>query len=212
MRDIPVFQTEYGTAGLVLNQVPYTGTAYVYVTDVTEWDALISECVQFCTACGAEHIYLHGDPSFVVDAPCVRIIEMVSIRESLEDTDACLMPVTDATISQWLSIYRTKMKNVDHAAYVSDRDGRCVAAEGGAYFAHRDGQLLGIGKAREDTIACLASVRPGAGRDVVLALCHALSSEIVRIEVASTNEKAISLYESLGFIRRAVLHSWYKIK
>jgi ribosomal protein S18 acetylase RimI-like enzyme len=49
------------------------------------------------------------------------------------------------------------------------------------------------------------------GKDVFAALTHALMNDRIVLEVASTNRRAISLYESLGFIQTAELSRWYKI-
>jgi ribosomal protein S18 acetylase RimI-like enzyme len=46
---------------------------------------------------------------------------------------------------------------------------------------------------------------------VVRALAHALSSDTVTIEVASTNTRAISLYERIGFVKTKELSRWYQI-
>ena len=54
-------------------------------------------------------------------------------------------------------------------------------------------------------------MQPGAGADVVRALAHGLSEDTVTIEVASTNEKALKLYERLGFVPVAELSRWYEI-
>jgi ribosomal protein S18 acetylase RimI-like enzyme len=60
-------------------------------------------------------------------------------------------------------------------------------------------------------IESIIAVKPGAGRDVMLALCSSLSSERVVLEVASTNEKAIRLYEKLGFLKNAEISRWYDV-
>ena len=81
--------------------------------------------------------------------------------------------------------------------------------QGGGYFVHGEEEILGIGIARGETVESIIAVRPGAGREVMLALCGSLSSERVLIEVASTNEKAIRLYENLGFLKTAEISRWY---
>ena len=57
MRDIPMFTTENGVAGLVLSQIPYRQTAYVTIHASSEPAALVGECLQFCRAAGAERIF-----------------------------------------------------------------------------------------------------------------------------------------------------------
>jgi len=90
-------------------------------------------------------------------------------------------------------------------------DSELLTAKGGGYFVHKDGELLGIGIARDDKIETIASARPGAGEAVLLSLCSALFSENVVLEVASNNEPAIRLYERLGFLKTELLRTWYDV-
>ena len=103
------------------------------------------------------------------------------------------------------------MKNVPNASYMSQRAGAELLKNGNGYFVHRDGVLLGIGMAAGKKIDWVASVHPGAGAEVVRALCNALSDASVVLEVASANRKAIDLYESLGFVATEELSRWYCI-
>ena len=211
MRDIPYFETEFGNAGLVLNQIPYTNRAYIHLHDYKDLENLVRECVQFCIACGAEQVYISGSEDYFADKPYVSLIEMVQLRKNIRETDAYLCSVTDETLNKWLSLYHDRMTAVDHAAHISELEGKRMIEESGGYFIHRNGKLLGIGRAKEDTIACVAAIERGAGRDVVLALCHALTGEYVRLEVASTNLRAIHLYENLGFYKKREVCRWYRI-
>ena len=103
------------------------------------------------------------------------------------------------------------MSKVDNASYLSERAANEMLKKGNSYFIHRDGTLLGIGTVGDERIECVASVAPGGGREVISALTHALLGERVTLDVASTNIKAIRLYESMGFIKTAELSRWYKI-
>jgi len=211
MRDIPCFQTDFGTAGLVLNQIPYTQTAFVHLKDSVDVEGLLTECVQFCVACGAEKVYASGDGCSDRYPAYMQVWELTAPLEAMADTDACIIPVTEQTLDRWLELYHARMLGVAHAAHISQQEGKRMPSEGGGYFVHRDGRLLGIGKAKGDTLECLASTQPGAGEDVVLALCHGLSGDRVRLEVASTNHRAIRLYERLGFIKTNIKRCWYQV-
>lgn len=83
--------------------------------------------------------------------------------------------------------------------------------DGDGYFVHRNGELFGIGKASGDTLHWVASLKTGAGQDVVRALCHALSADTVYLEVSSENHKAMKLYDKLGFVPVSVISEWYQI-
>ena len=57
----------------------------------------------------------------------------------------------------------------------------------------------------------MASVKPGAGERVMRTLLSACSGETLRLEVASTNEKALRLYKRLGFFPTREIIRWYRV-
>ena len=211
MKNIPVFTTEYGVGSLILREIPYKGIAYVRIESTDTPKEFIDECVQFCKMAGAQSIYACGHP-YLEEFPFhTAIWRMCVSADTLPDTDAALMPVTEDTIDKWLSIYNERMKDVDNAAFKTYADGKELLKKGNGYFVHRDSKLLGIGIAEADTLDAVISVVPGAGRDVVLALTHALVCDRVVLDVASTNQCAIKLYERLGFVKTAERSLWYRI-
>ena len=209
MKDIPMFTTEYGIASLILGQIPYTGIAYIRLQATEQPEQLLQECVGFCRACGAETFYATGS-SWLEQLPLhTAVVEMRCSAASLPQTDACLFPVLPETMEQWRGIYNEKMKAVPNAAYLSQRETKDLLEKSCGYFVHRGGQLLGIGKVDGGKLDAIASVVPGAGRDVVLALCSAITGDTVSLEVATANERAVRLYEKLGFVATAELSRWY---
>lgn len=211
MRDFPVFSTENGVGSLVLKEIPYNATAYVTIRSSSFPTEFLNECVGFCRAVGAEKVYATGHECLEQYPLFMTVIQMAVPVDMLSETDACLFPVTENTLKRWQEIYNEKMKNVDNAAYMSDKAACELLKGGGAYFVHRDGKLLGIGSVQDDRIDCVASVEKGCGETVMLALIHALMCDRVVLEVASTNLRAIRLYERMGFIKTAEISSWYKI-
>ena len=71
--------------------------------------------------------------------------------------------------------------------------------------------VLGIGWLEEGLLRAMASVKPGAGERVMRTLLSACSGETVRLEVASTNEKALLLYKRLGFFPTREIIRWYQV-
>ena len=212
MRDFPVFTTENGVASLVLREIPYRGAAYVTLQDSLNPKELLAECVDFCKMAGAENIYATGH-DFLDQYPAyTQIVKMQRPKAGLPDSDAALFPVTEKTIEDWRSLYNEKMKAVPGASSMTREDGKQLLAKGGGYFVHKDGELLGIGIAREDKIDAVASAKPGAGETVLLTLCSALFSETIVLEVASENRRAIRLYERLGFLKTELLRTWYDVQ
>ena len=211
MRNIPIFTTELGVASLSLQEIPYKKSAYITIQDSQDPAAFLAECASFCKAAGAESVYATGN-AIVEQYPLYTAVwQMQADAEYLPTTDACLFPVTEETVEKWRSIYNQKMEHVANASYMTTSQGREMCKSGAGYFIHRDGVLLGIGSLERDKILSVASVVPGAGKDVVLALCSAMYCDSIGLEVASVNEKALKLYQSLGFIQTKELIRWYKI-
>lgn len=211
MQNIPIFTTQNGVGSLILREIPYTKTAYIKIESSQEPQAFLEECLSFCTTVGADAVFASGHDICQEYPFHTAIWRMCRDREGLPDTDACLMPVTEKTISQWLEIYNHKMSKVANSAYMNFLDGRKLLAKGNGYFIHKDSTLFGIGIAGGEMIEAIASLQPSGGREIVLALNHALFGEQIALEVASVNEKAVRLYESLGFLKTTERSRWYKI-
>ena len=211
MKDIPVFTTEFGVASLGLQEIPYQGAAYITIRASQDPERLLEECVGFCRACGAEHFYATGHPILEQKPLYTAIWEMQCPRGSLPDTDVALWPVQPETLEQWQRIYNEKVVRVPNGAWMDGLRSRELLEKGDGYFVHRGQTLLGIGRASVDRIDWVASVTPGAGREVVCALAHALTRDTVSLTVASENKKALRLYESLGFVPCREISRWYTL-
>lgn len=211
MKDIPVFTTEYGAASLFLREIPYRGRAHIKIQSSLEPEKLLEECIAFCRACGAEWIDAAGHEFLKKYPRLATLLILQREREGLPQTDACLFPVTEATVQQWLDIYNQRMENVPNAAYMDRADGKALLEAGDGYFIHRNGQLLGIGKAAGDFIDTVISVMPGSGETVVLALASLLTGDTARLMVADTNLPAMRLYERMGFLKVKEASSWYRV-
>lgn len=212
MRDFPVFTTENGVGSLVLKEIPYSGNAYIKIQSSLSAEAFLTDCLDFCKMAGAVYIYACGDPVLERYPFHTAILKMQADTSMLPQCNASLFPVTEKTAEQWRTIYNDKMRNVPNSSYVSMMEMIQLCKEGSAYFVHREGQLIGIGKASYGKIDAVISLIPGAGEQVVCALAHGICGDHVELEVASTNLKAIVLYERLGFVKSAELSRWYLIK
>lgn len=211
MKDIPIFSTEYGVASLVLKEIPYQAAAYIMIRDSLEPEKLLEECMGVCRVCGAEAVYATGHCVLEGRPFYTAMWEMRCALDGIPDTDAALWPVQEQTLDRWREIYNRKVRSVPNGAWMPEADGKKMLKKGDGYFVHRNGELLGIGRASGEVIDWVASVKPGAGRDVVCALAHALSADAAVLMVASENEKAVKLYESLGFIRTKEISRWYRV-
>lgn len=206
-----MFDTEYGIASLVLKEIPYKGIAYIILREVWDAEKLLAECVSFCRMCGAEAIYATGHESLEQYPLYTTVLEMrgdaLVDRASLKS----LFPVTEATVKDWRNLYNEKMHPVHNSATMTAFDEKRILESGGAYFVHEDGQLLGIGWLDDTELLAVASAKPGLGRTVMNTLMSLVEGSQMRLEVASTNERAIRLYEKMGFIPTKEISRWYKI-
>lgn len=212
MKDFPVFPTSHGAASLTLKEIPYRKEAYIQIQSTQEPELLLEECVQFCTACGAEKIYASGHDDLERYPLHTGIYQMKGCLFLSEEEIPSMFPVTEATVSRWREIYNQKMRRVDNASTLEAGDEEIILSSGGAYFVHNAGELLGIGWLVEDKLKALAAVKPGAGEAVCRAMQSLLPQQTITLEVASTNEKAVRLYDRLGFLKAAEVARWYRVK
>lgn len=211
MKDIPVFPTDYGVASILLKEVPYRALAYMIIRDAQpgQIPLLVEECVQFCQAAGAEKVLAAGHEELERYPYDHSVIAMSGPADG--EPEANLFPVTEKTVCRWREIYNVRMRGVDNAATLTAFDEKELVSACGTYFVHDAGKLLGIGWAEDDEIRCVATVERGMGRRVMGALLSVLDCERAKLEVASTNERAIRLYEAMGFVKTGEVSRWYRV-
>lgn len=214
MKDIPMFTTDYGVASLILKEVPYRRIAYVRVLDVQPGQLRehLAECVGFCRMVDSERVYATGHEE-LENWPLHNVILNMSLSlPELPRPEAHLFPVTDETVARWRQIYNEGMKNVDNASTLASWDEKQIVASGGAYFVHNSGELLGIGWMKGSQLLAIVSVKPGMGETVARTLFTVADSDRITLEVASTNKRALRLYERMGFLVTGERSRWYKIR
>ncbi len=210
MRDIPVFTTEYGIASLSLREIPYRQEAYICIQSSCQPDELLAECIAFCRACGAEKIYARNHEflqKYPLHAAIVKMRGIVQVDESKVEN---LWPVTEQTIQQWREFMNRRLGDVDCAGTLESQGEKEILESGGAYFVHRNGELLGGGWLKNEELLLIAAV-PGAGERVMHTLMSIKPGAALELDVASTNARAIRLYEKLGFVQTQELRRWYKV-
>ena len=103
------------------------------------------------------------------------------------------------------------MRKVDNAGTLESRDEKQILDSGSAYFVHSHGELLGIFWMEGNKLLAISAVQKGAGETVMHTMMSLFQDEQITLEVASTNHRAIRLYERLGFVKVAKLTSWYDV-
>lgn len=213
MRDFPIFTTEYGVSSLILKEIPYRNEAYIRIRDVQEdfFEEHLSECVSFCRICGADRIFAAGNELLEGYPLYTGVYEMRAAACPEAAKIASLFPVTEETVGKWRTIYNEAMRKVDNAGTLESRDEKIILDSGSAYFVHNQGQLLGIFWMECNKLLAIAAVQKGAGEQIMHTLMSLYPEEQITLEVASTNQRAIRLYERLGFVKTAQLTSWYDV-
>lgn len=211
MKDIPIFTTENGVASIILKEVPYRKTAYIRLQSSLNPEGLLSDCVGFCRVCGAEKILAEAAllPDGYPDA--VTILEMSGVPVLDESAIQNIFPVTSETVGRYRSIYNERMRFVDNASTLESRDEAEILTSGGAYFIHREGNLLGIGWLQTGELKAVASVQPGMGYVTLNTLFSVCPGERITLQVASTNHRAVRLYERMGLIATGEVSRWYDV-
>lgn len=213
MQDFPFFATETGVSSLTLKEIPYKGIAYIRIQDVQRENLgdHLSECIRFCRMVGAERIFATGQEALEQYPPYTTVLEMTATAWVDPEKLACLFPVTKETVSRWREIYNTRMADVDNAGTLEAREEGQILDSGGAYFVHEAGEALGIGWLDDCKLLAVAGVKPGAGERVMHTLMSLVEGDTMTLEVASTNARAIALYEKLGFLKTRELCRWYQV-
>lgn len=211
MKDFPVFTTEWGVASLILREVPYRREAYIHIQASETPEELLKECIAFCRMVGAERIFARGH-AYLEQYPLHTIIyEMRGEARAEEALVEHLWPVTEETVGKWRTMMNERLAPVDNAGTLESKHERDLVASGGAYFVHHDGALLGGGWIVDGELLLVASFKPGAGMRVMHTLMSLMPGRQMRLEVVSTNEKALRLYEKLGFLKTEEKRRWYRV-
>ena len=197
MKNIPVFTAVNGTASVILQEIPYSGKAYILIRSVwTTAAALLEECCQFCRMAGAEQVFT---------------CEKAALPQPRRPV--VLEPLTPENGGDYLAVYNRCFREVPGAATYGQRDLKRLYDTDCAFLVRQDGVCAAVAEICEEGlegIAVLPEFR-GLGYDLAAEVLQMVPSVTVRLKVASTNERAIALYERLGFVRETVVSRWWKI-
>lgn len=211
MKDFPMFTTEYGVASLVLREVPYRQEAFITIQATQQPEELLKECVSFCRAVGAEKVFARGHEIVEKYPLHCAILEMrgqVAVDECKVEH---LWPVTAENISTWRDFLNGHMRCVDNSGTLTKQGEQEILDVGGAYFVHAGGELLGAGWLVGEELLLIAAAGKGMGERVLHTLLSASRPEQLRLDVVSTNHRAIRFYEKMGMVKTAELRRWYRI-
>ena len=212
MKDIPMFTTDSGVSSLILKEIPYKQLAFIHVQDVQpgQLKPHLEECISFCRMVGAEKILAKGHEE-LENYPLESVVVEMTLLPQQQEPEANLWPVTEETVTKWREIYNSAMGQFPNHATLTLHDEKRIVQSGGAYFVHRDGELLGIGWMDGQELLALVSTVSGMGETVARTLLTTVSSDKITLEVVSDNLRAVRLYERMGFVKTREVSRWYRL-
>ena len=217
MKNIPVFTAVHGAASLILQEIPYSGKAYILIRSVwTTVQALLEECRSFCRMAGAETIFASWDLQTLPGEHAYDLIAMTCIKAQLPAPrqPVELTELTPENGQDYLRIYNSCFRDVPGAATYGQRDLKRLYHQDTAWLAHVDGAFAAVAEISQtglESIAVLPEYR-GLGFDLAAQVLQMVPALTVRLKVASTNTRAIHLYQKLGFTETETVSRWFRLE
>ncbi|MGO5114799.1 GNAT family N-acetyltransferase [Candidatus Avoscillospira sp. LCP25S3_F1] len=215
MKDIPIFTGEHGVATLILREIPHQQRAYVMLRTVWRLQPFLAECRAFCRMAGAESVYVTGQEA-LHSLPFVHAMERWTCRRAalpplLEPVD--LTPLDDGNREEFRTLYNRLFAQVPNAATCTSQEAARIQQEEQAALAVVHGQTAGLAQWTDGCLEAIG-VEPefrGLGYRLALTVLHRMTTETVELQVSSANQRAVALYQRLGFTKAETLSRWYDL-
>ena len=215
MKDIPIFTGENGVAMLILREIPHQHRAYVMLRTVWRLQPFLAECRDFCRMAGAEIVYVTGQED-LSNLPFVHAMERWTCRRAdlpplAEPVE--LTPLDDGNRETFRTIYNRLFAQIPNAATCTSQELERIQREERAALAVVDGQVAGLAQWTDGRLEAIG-VEPefrGLGYRLALTVLHRMTTEMVELQVSSANQRALALYQRLGFTRSETLSRWYDL-
>ena len=216
MKDIPMFTGTHGLASLVLKEIAVSGRAYVVVRAIWngQTEAFLQECLSFCRAVGAEQVYASYEVEKLSAVHAYDMIAMEMEKVNLpQGSPVELEPLTPENGQAFLDIYNTCFRDIPGASTYGKADLLQIFEKDCGFLTKKGEKYAGIAEISEtglESLAVLPEFR-GLGYHLALAVLPMVPRKTIRLKVASTNKKALSLYTRLGFVETATVTRWYQL-
>ena len=215
MKDIPIFTGEHGVATLILREIPHQQRAYVMLRTVWRLQPFLSECRAFCRMAGAESVYVTGQED-LSGLPFVHAMERWTCRRAdlpplVEPVD--LTPLDDSNRETFRTLYNRLFAQIPNAATCTPQEVERIQREERAALAVVEGQIAGLAQWTDGRLEAIG-VEPefrGLGYRLALTVLHRMTTETVELQVSSANQRALALYQRLGFTKTETLSRWYDL-
>ena len=164
---------------------------------------------------GAEQIFASWGTEDLPGTHSYDLIAMTCEKAALPvpRRPVTLEPLTPENGGDYLAVYNRCFREVPGAATYGQRDLKRLYDTDCAFLVRQDGSAAAVAEICEEGlegIAVLPQFR-GLGFDLAATVLQMVPSVTVRLKVASTNSRAIALYERLGFVRETIVSRWWKI-
>ena len=219
MNNFPVYLSQWGTATLILREIPYKKTAYILLRTVLEEqvELLIQDCAAFCRNCGAENCFVAAAESETVipGTPAYALQRMTAEKAALPllENPFRLEPLCPDNEDLYISLYNRCFRTVSNAATYDRKELQRVyrmAQQG--FLAYLEDTPCGMGELHENELAAVGLLPEyrGMGKYLTLALLERCPGPELSLTVVSDNYRALALYEKLGFRTESIVSRWYR--
>lgn len=216
MNNIPVFLSQWGTATLILREIPYKKTAYILLRTVADLDLLVQECAAFCRECGAEDCFVSAADSTAVlpGEPAYALLRMTAEKAALPRLESpfTLEPLGPDNGDLYISLYNRCFRAVSNAATYDRKElQRVWRMEQQGFIAYLEDTPCGMGELHGNELAAVGLLPEyrGKGKFLTLALLDRCPGPELSLTVVSDNTRALALYGKLGFQTERIVSKWY---
>lgn len=217
LKDIPIFTTPTGTASLILREIPYQKTAYVLARSVLPGGMrpMLSDCLSFCVQAGAERVWASAEDPLDFLPHVHDMLELSRPKASLPapEPPVDLAPLTVENFPDYRACYNRLFAAVPNAATCREADAARLLSRGSAFLARVDGALAGIGELDGGELRAVGVLPKfhGLGYRLTLTLLQRAAGPDLFLRCSSANERALRLYDRLGFHVKRVVSRWYSL-
>jgi ribosomal protein S18 acetylase RimI-like enzyme len=189
-----------GVSSFVLYSRKFSGPINEFANLIAELQSALAAAERVLTLCE-----LPAEPAY-------DMIRMARPKAGLPEPGKLeLAPLDRENSAAYLEIYNRCFITVPSAASYDQNSLEPLYGEDLAWLAKVNGQYAGVAEISKEGlegIAVLPEYR-GLGHDLALAVLQMVPSPVLRLKVASTNTRAITLYQRLGFIPECVEKRWF---
>lgn len=217
MKNIPIFTACGGTATLILREIPRLRRAYVILQTSTPGQEAeqAAACAAFCRQLGAQEVFAASREGSALSLPhshdmCRRTLPRTALTPP--ERPIRLVPLDGELTELYLQRYAAAFAPVYNASILTRDDLTRAASDGSRFFlAQSDAQWVGLGQVCRAELQAVASFSPGWGRAVTQALLAETEGSPITLLVCSANQRAMALYDRLGFSSSEIVSQWYRV-